>query len=65
MNAKLNDVRKEQEFQREREVEFRDISDSTNKRTITWSIIQMIVVAAACYWQSSHLRNFFNEKKLR
>ncbi|EIM21399.1 hypothetical protein WALSEDRAFT_60407 [Wallemia mellicola CBS 633.66] len=65
LNAKLNDVRKEQEFQREREVEFRDISDSTNKRTITWSIIQMIVVAAACYWQSSHLRNFFNEKKLR
>lgn len=65
LNAKLIDVRKEQQFQRDREVEFREISDMTNKRTITWSILQMIVIAGACYWQSTHLRGFFNEKKLR
>ncbi|OAQ74744.1 transmembrane emp24 domain-containing protein 9 protein [Purpureocillium lilacinum] len=64
LNARLNDIRREQVFQREREAEFRDQSETTNARVIRWIIIQLIVIGITCAWQLSHLRSFFIKQKL-
>ncbi|KAH6609662.1 hypothetical protein Trco_003008 [Trichoderma cornu-damae] len=64
LNARLNDIRREQIFQREREAEFRDQSESTNARVVRWIVIQLLVLGATCAWQLSHLRSFFIKQKL-
>ncbi|GAB0133280.1 vesicle coat component [Epichloe bromicola] len=64
LNARLNDIRREQVFQREREAEFRDQSEATNARVIRWIIIQLVVIGVTCAWQLSHLRSFFIKQKL-
>ncbi|KAH8887762.1 hypothetical protein GQ53DRAFT_749453 [Thozetella sp. PMI_491] len=64
LNMRLNDIRREQVFQREREAEFRDQSESTNARVIRWILIQLAVLGVTCAWQLSHLRSFFIKQKL-
>ncbi|KAM0200230.1 hypothetical protein ACHAPA_003433 [Fusarium lateritium] len=64
LNARLSDIRREQVFQREREAEFRDQSESTNARVIRWIVIQLVVLGITCTWQLSHLRSFFIKQKL-
>lgn len=64
LNARLQDIRREQVFQREREAEFRDQSELVNSRVVRWTIIQLIVLAATCAWQLSYLRAFFIKQKL-
>ncbi|KAI0012255.1 emp24/gp25L/p24 family/GOLD-domain-containing protein [Xylariaceae sp. FL0662B] len=64
LNSRLQDIRREQIFQREREAEFRDQSESTNSRVVRWMIIQLVVLGATCAWQLSHLRSFFIKQKL-
>ncbi|KAL9621065.1 MAG: hypothetical protein Q9160_004450 [Pyrenula sp. 1 TL-2023] len=64
LNARLNDVKREQMFQREREAEFRDQSEATNSRVVKWSLIQLGVLGVTCAWQLSHLRSFFIKQKL-
>ncbi|RCI09298.1 hypothetical protein L249_1453 [Ophiocordyceps polyrhachis-furcata BCC 54312] len=64
LNARLKDIRREQVFQREREAEFRDQSESTNSRVVRWILIQLVVIGITCAWQLSHLRSFFIKQKL-
>jgi len=64
LNSRLQDIRREQVFQREREAEFRDQSEHTNSRVVRWTIIQLIILAVTCVWQLSHLRAFFIKQKL-
>ncbi|ETS81032.1 hypothetical protein PFICI_06034 [Pestalotiopsis fici W106-1] len=64
LNARLQDIRREQVFQREREAEFRDQSETTNARVVRWMLIQVVVLGATCAWQLSHLRSFFIKQKL-
>ncbi|KAI5855051.1 emp24/gp25L/p24 family/GOLD-domain-containing protein [Durotheca rogersii] len=64
LNARLQDIRREQIFQREREAEFRDQSESTNSRVVRWMFIQIVVLGITCAWQLSHLRSFFIKQKL-
>ncbi|KAH7389522.1 emp24/gp25L/p24 family/GOLD-domain-containing protein [Phaeosphaeria sp. MPI-PUGE-AT-0046c] len=64
LNSRLQDVRREQVFQREREAEFRDQSETTNARVVRWTIIQLVVLGVTCAWQLSHLRAFFIKQKL-
>ncbi|KAI8629969.1 emp24/gp25L/p24 family/GOLD-domain-containing protein [Xylariaceae sp. FL1651] len=64
LNSRLQDIRREQIFQREREAEFRDQSESTNSRVIRWMVIQLVVLGVTCAWQLSHLRSFFIKQKL-
>ncbi|KAK5092318.1 emp24p/erv25p-related protein [Exophiala xenobiotica] len=64
LNGRLADVRREQVFQREREAEFRDQSESVNARIVKWTLIQLFVLGATCAWQLSHLRSFFIKQKL-
>ncbi|KAI9754271.1 MAG: emp24p/erv25p- protein, partial [Lichina confinis] len=44
LNSRLTDIRREQIFQREREAEFRDQSESTNARVVRWTLIQLAVL---------------------
>ncbi|KAI6796342.1 hypothetical protein KC367_g7251 [Hortaea werneckii] len=64
INARLQDVRREQIFQREREAEFRDQSESVNSRVVRWTLIQLCVLGVTCAWQLSYLRAFFIKQKL-
>ncbi|KAF7896068.1 hypothetical protein EAF00_006083 [Botryotinia globosa] len=64
LNGRLQDIRREQVFQREREAEFRDQSESTNARVVRWTLIQLVVLGITCAWQLSHLRAFFIKQKL-
>ncbi|KAL1960201.1 hypothetical protein VTO42DRAFT_8744 [Malbranchea cinnamomea] len=64
LNSRLQDIRREQVFQREREAQFRDQSELTNARVVRWTVIQIIVLLATCAWQLSHLRSFFIKQKL-
>ncbi len=64
LNARLQDIRREQVFQREREAEFRDQSELVNSRVVRWMLIQLFVLGATCAWQLSYLRAFFIKQKL-
>lgn len=64
LNSRLSDIRREQVFQREREADFRDQSESTNARVVRWILIQVVVLGVTCAWQLSHLRSFFIKQKL-
>lgn len=64
LNARLADIAREQRFQREREEEFRSLSERTNARAVYWSIAQMVTLLVTCTWQLRHLRRFFESKKL-
>ncbi|KAI1488884.1 emp24/gp25L/p24 family/GOLD-domain-containing protein [Biscogniauxia mediterranea] len=64
LNSRLQDIKREQLFQREREAEFRDQSESTNSRVVRWMVIQLVVLGLTCAWQLSHLRSFFIKQKL-
>jgi len=64
INARLQDIRREQVFQREREAEFRDQSESVNGRVVRWMLVQLAVLGVTCAWQLSYLRAFFIKQKL-
>ncbi|KAL2073744.1 hypothetical protein VTL71DRAFT_11070 [Oculimacula yallundae] len=64
LNGRLQDIRREQVFQREREAEFRDQSETTNARVVRWTLLQLVVLGITCAWQLSHLRSFFIKQKL-
>ena len=54
--TRLEDIRREQQYQREREANYRDLSESTNSRAVWYSIAQIIVLVTTCMWQLRHLR---------
>uniref|UniRef100_A0A1D1XZ61 Transmembrane emp24 domain-containing protein 9 n=1 Tax=Anthurium amnicola TaxID=1678845 RepID=A0A1D1XZ61_9ARAE len=64
LNHRIADIRREQNYQREREAEFRDQSELTNSRVVAWTIVQLIVLGITCLWQMRHLKSFFEAKKL-
>ncbi|KAL5492558.1 ERP1 [Sanghuangporus weigelae] len=65
LNSKLDDIRREQQYQREREANYRDLSEATNTRAVWYSVLQIGVLIATCVWQLRHLRNFFDDRKAR
>ncbi|KAI9489680.1 emp24/gp25L/p24 family/GOLD-domain-containing protein [Zychaea mexicana] len=64
LNQRVQDIRREQAFQREREAEYRDQSELTNSRVVWWTIMQIVVLGAICVWQMRHYKSFFVAKKL-
>ncbi|KAJ3556678.1 hypothetical protein NM688_g1895 [Phlebia brevispora] len=64
LNQKLEDVRREQQYQREREANYRDLSEATNSRAVWYSIAQIVVIVATCTWQLRHLKHFFEDRKM-
>ncbi|KAK2463716.1 hypothetical protein APHAL10511_004467 [Amanita phalloides] len=65
LNQKLEEIRREQQYQREREANYRNLSEITNARAVWYSIGQIIVLVATCTWQLRHLRRFFEDRKVR
>jgi len=65
LNVKLEDIRREQQYQRERETDFRDLSEITNSRAVWYSVAQIVVLIGTCVWQLRHLKHFFDDRKMR
>jgi hypothetical protein len=64
LNDKVKDILKEQGYQREREIAFRNTSESTNARVVWWSIIQMMVMAVSTFFTAFKLQDFLKVKKV-
>lgn len=62
LNQKLEDIRREQQYQREREADFRDLSEATNTRAVWYSLLQIVVLVLTCTWQLKHLKRFFQDR---
>jgi p24 family protein alpha len=60
----VEQITKEQNYQRYREERFRQTSESTNKRVLYWSLAQTAVLLVMGLWQMKHLKSFFEAKKL-
>uniref|UniRef100_A0A7E4W2S2 GOLD domain-containing protein n=1 Tax=Panagrellus redivivus TaxID=6233 RepID=A0A7E4W2S2_PANRE len=64
MHVEVDQITKEQNYQRYREERFRQTSESTNSRVLYWSITQVAVLILTGAWQMKHLKGFFEAKKL-
>ncbi|GCE99870.1 emp24p/erv25p- protein [Zygosaccharomyces mellis] len=64
LNDKVLAIRREQKLVREREAQFRDISESVNSHAMWWSVFQLVVLVLTCIWQMRHLRTFFVKQKV-
>lgn len=53
---KVEDIRREQQYQREREADFRNLSEVLNSRAVWYSVAQIVVLVVTCAWQLRHLR---------
>ncbi|XP_033341596.1 transmembrane p24 trafficking protein eclair [Megalopta genalis] len=60
----VEQITKEQNYQRYREERFRQTSESTHRRVFWWSLTQSVVLLVMGLWQMKHLKNFFEAKKL-
>lgn len=60
----IDQITKEQAYQRYREERFRSTSESTNQRVLWWALLQTLVLLATGFWQMRHLKGFFEAKKL-
>lgn len=60
----VDQITKEQNYQRYREERFRQTSESTNKRVLWWSLAQLVILVGMGFWQMRHLKTFFETKKL-
>jgi hypothetical protein len=56
LNIKIEDIRREQQYQREREADFRNLSETTNSRAVWYSVAQIATLLLTCAWQLRHLR---------
>lgn len=64
LTDKVNLIRSEQSYQRQREADFRDTTESTNSRVLWFSLLQTIVLCVAGVVQVLKLKRFFKLKKL-
>jgi hypothetical protein len=60
----VEQITKEQNYQRYREERFRTTSESTNSRVLWWSLAQTLILVGMGFWQMKHLKGFFEAKKL-
>ncbi|CAG2103392.1 unnamed protein product [Medioppia subpectinata] len=60
----VEQITKEQNYQRYREERFRQTSESTNSRVLWWSLGQTVILLSMGFWQMRHLKGFFEAKKL-
>lgn len=64
LQDQVEQIMKELSYQRYREEKFRATSESTSQRVFWWSIFQAFVVLGLAVWQCTHLKRFFEAKKL-
>eukprot|EP01105_Mastigella_eilhardi_P027212 TRINITY_DN8271_c0_g1_i1.p2 TRINITY_DN8271_c0_g1~~TRINITY_DN8271_c0_g1_i1.p2 ORF type:complete len:222 (-),score=86.88 TRINITY_DN8271_c0_g1_i1:82-723(-) len=63
-NDIIDQIRKEQNYQKEREMAFRATSDTTNSRVKWWALVQFVTLLGCCLFQMVHLRSYFKAIKL-
>ena len=64
LSDRITSLMNELHYQRQREEEFRNTSESTNTRVMWWSILETSVTLISAGWQIKHLKTFFEAKKL-
>ncbi|KAI3351487.1 hypothetical protein L3Q82_020336 [Scortum barcoo] len=57
-------ITKQQEYQREKEEVFRQISEDTNSKVLWWAVVQTLILLLVGFWQMKRLKDFFIAKKL-
>ncbi|KAG5845390.1 transmembrane emp24 domain-containing protein 11 [Anguilla rostrata] len=57
-------ISRQQNFQREREETFRQISEKSNGNILWWAILQTAILLTVGVWQMKRLKDFLIEKKL-
>ncbi|KAG2222582.1 hypothetical protein INT45_008701 [Circinella minor] len=57
-------IKAEQEYIVVRERQHRDTAESTNARVKWWSLGQVVLLAAVCFWQVIYLKRFFEVKRV-
>lgn len=60
----VKDIRKEQSYQREREVHFREMSEHISTCVFTFAISELCLFIIVSMLQTRHLKSFFKQKKL-
>ena len=60
----VHDLQREQTLQREREAEFRKLSQKINGNVWKWAFVQIIALIGVAVYQNYNLRRFFRAKKL-
>jgi len=60
LNQKVEEIRREQQYQRERESDYRDLSELLNSRAVWYSVAQIAVLVGTCAWQLRHLKVCFH-----
>jgi hypothetical protein len=60
----VEQITKEQNYQRYGEERFRTTSEGTNQRVLWWALGQTIILLCMGAWQMKHLKGFFQAKKL-
>ncbi|KAF7355831.1 Membrane protein [Mycena venus] len=65
VNQKLEDINREQQYQRQRVADFRNLSVATNLRAVWYNLAQIIALVVTCTWQLRHLKRFFEEREMR
>uniref|UniRef100_A0A8C4T513 Si:ch211-255i20.3 n=1 Tax=Erpetoichthys calabaricus TaxID=27687 RepID=A0A8C4T513_ERPCA len=60
----LQQINKQQNYQREREETFRQISENTNSNILWWAAVQTTLLLIVGMWQTKQLKDFLIEKKL-
>lgn len=62
--SKVVQIKLEQKLMRDREAQFRDLSENVNSGTMWWGAFQLIVLGITCVWQMKHLATFFVKQKV-
>ncbi|TKS72819.1 Transmembrane emp24 domain-containing protein 11 [Collichthys lucidus] len=57
-------IARQQEYQREKEEVFRQISENTNGKVLWWAVVQTSILLSVGFWQMKRLKDFFVAKKL-
>ncbi|XP_029918205.1 transmembrane emp24 domain-containing protein 11 [Myripristis murdjan] len=57
-------ITRHQEYQREKEETFRQISEDTNSSVLWWAVVQTSILLLVGFWQMKRLKDFFVAKKL-
>ncbi|XP_057706880.1 transmembrane emp24 domain-containing protein 11 [Corythoichthys intestinalis] len=57
-------ITKQQDYQREKEELFRQISEDTNSTVLWWAVVQISLLILVGFWQMKRLKDFFIAKKL-
>uniref|UniRef100_UPI0037E86999 transmembrane emp24 domain-containing protein 11 n=1 Tax=Semicossyphus pulcher TaxID=241346 RepID=UPI0037E86999 len=55
---------RQQEYQREKEEVFREVSEETNSKVLWWAVVQTSILLSVGFWQMKRLKDFFIAKKL-